>query len=166
MVYNGKCQFGKTEIFMGSCPLWQDFFCPRIEFLKGKHWDRGKSLAYLDILCTASRTSKPVHTSTFSSVRQEGHIRIYTITGAGYSQKSVSSFFFHCLDEPAWEQEHFWNPKKFPKEWKTASYSLHNTKNNKSNYIFFNVFLQDSRTVTSVTKSKISARKKFPGVGL
>lgn len=77
------------------------FFCPGVEFIKGKHSDRGKSPAYLDILCTAARTSKLVHISTFSSVGQEWHIRIYTITGAGYSQKSVSFFFFHCLNKPA-----------------------------------------------------------------
>lgn len=39
-------------------------------------------------------------------------------------------------------------------------------KKDKVNYIFFHIFLQDSMIVTSVTKSKISVRKKFPGVGL
>lgn len=60
-------------------PSLTKVFCPRIEFLKSKDRDREKALVTY-IQCTASRTSKLLHTSALSSVQREGHVGIYTLS--------------------------------------------------------------------------------------
>lgn len=99
----------------------------------------------------------------FLLVWQEGHIMIYTITGAGYSQKSLSNFFSTAYMS---QHESISEILRSFQRNEILLLILHNNQKDKANYIFFRVFLQDSRTVTSVTKSKISVRKKFPGAGL
>lgn len=65
--------------------------------------------------------------------------------------------FFQCLKKKNTtksEQKHFWNPKVFPKEWKTACYSTQRRCHYALWCILNNISLQDSRTAIPVTKSR------------